>query len=477
LRSRHSVRPTLHALLVLASLSCARDARENLLLVTLDTTRADRLGAYGHAGARTPALDAFADTAILYEQAYATSSWTLPSHASLFTGLLPMQHGAQTAPDGVAEPLGYAVRPLDDAFLTLAERLSAAGYRTAAVVAGPALSRDLGVAQGFEHYDDDLSGPGERYHGRRAEQVTDRALAAIEAFGDAPWLLFVNYFDPHAPYRPPPPHDRGLPETDSGPLTAALVERVTQGVAPPAEADRPEWERRALAALLQGYDAEIAYMDLHLGRLLQAARQAGAFVAITADHGESFGEHDFLSHGAHLYEHNVHVPLLVSAPAGGARRSRPPVSNRALFAELLARAGQEPPASAPRLHERAAWILTEVGPSDANVRLFGDFFDRRLRALLLPPHKLIHSSRGANALFDLADDPAEASDLAAAEPALRARLSARLEALRSEHPPLYDEVARAALSLETREALEQLGYLEPQDAVQPPRSPQAPQPD
>jgi arylsulfatase A-like enzyme len=455
LRSKHSA-----WLLALTALACARSEPPNLLLVTLDTTRADRLGSYGHRDARTPHLDAFAETAVVYENAYATSSWTLPSHASLFTGLLPMQHGAQTAPDGVSETLGYAVRPLDGVFLTLAERLSAAGYETAAFVAGPALSRELGVAQGFRSYDDDLSGPGESYQGRRAEVVADRAIAAIEAFGDAPWFVFVNFFDPHAPYRPPPPHDRGLPEADAAVLTRTLLERLARGVPAPTAGPLPLREREALEALRAGYDAEIAYMDLHLGRLLEAAGGLPSWIAITSDHGESFGEHHYLSHGAHLYEDGVRVPLIVRSPGAQPGRISTPVSNRTLFAEALAQAGLEPPPSAPRLAEPAGWIATEVGPSDANVRLFGPVFDRRLRALQVPPHKLIVSSRDEVELYDLVSDPQEQHDLADREPSLRDALRERLESLTGEHPPLYDEAARAELSPQTREALERLGYLD-----------------
>ena len=113
----------------------------NIVLVTLDTTRPDHLGPYGYALARTPNLDRFAQGATLYERAYATSSWTLASHASIFTGLLPRQHGAQSVPRAPNQVLGYGVRPLSPPFVTLAELLSQAGYRTGAVVAGPALRR------------------------------------------------------------------------------------------------------------------------------------------------------------------------------------------------------------------------------------------------------------------------------------------------------------------------------------------------
>jgi arylsulfatase A-like enzyme len=433
-----------------------------VLLVTLDTTRADRLGAYGCEAARTPALDAFAQSAVVFERAYATSSWTLPSHASLFTGLLPHQHGAQTAPDGQSETLGYAVRPLGAQFVTLAERLSDAGYRTAAVIAGPALKRELGLAQGFEFYADDLGGAAGAIHGKRARQVADQAIAFVEEFGAEPWFLFVNFFDPHAPYRPPPPDDRGLPVVDPGPLTRALVERLVSGEAP---VQRPAWEQHALDDLLAGYDAEIAYMDRQLGRLLAAVeaspRGDDTLIAITADHGESFGEHDFLSHGAHLYEDNVRVPLIVRRPREPAAGSRiaAPVQNHRLHGLVLETAGVAPPGTFPRLDEPAT-LVTEVGASDANVRLFGPFFDRRLTALYDPPLKLIVSSRGDAELYDLERDPAERVDLAADDAARTAALRTELERFRADHAALYDPSARADLSPETRKALRALGYLE-----------------
>lgn len=195
---------------LLGLVACGPSAPPNIVLVSLDTTRADHLGAYGYKGGTSPELDRFAERAVTYERAYATSSWTLPTHASMFTGLLPMQHGAQSVPEGPNRSLGYGVRPLAESFTTLAELLADAGYRTAAVIGGPALRSELGLAQGFEFYDDDLSGPGARFHGKRAEQVADAAIELVGRFGSEPWFLFVNFFDPHAPYNPPPPHDRGI---------------------------------------------------------------------------------------------------------------------------------------------------------------------------------------------------------------------------------------------------------------------------
>jgi len=452
------VRPVLFAVL-LALCACEETSeRANLLLVTLDTTRADRLGPYG-APKPTPTLDAFAREAVVYERAYSTSSWTLPSHASLFTGLLPIQHGAETARDGNTNALGYTVRPLADRFDTLAELLRAAGYHTAAVVGGPALRHDLGVAQGFDHYGDALHGL-ELFGGRRAENVVNEAIEQLHSFGAGPWFLFVNFFDPHAPYDPPAPYNGGLETVDEGRLHRALIARLVAGLPPAPE----PWEDAANAALLARYDAEIAYVDAELARLLAAVAAAPGgdrtLIAITADHGESFGEHDYFSHGAHLYEDNVRVPLLLRLPngAGAGTRVATPVPNHALFAEMLRAAELPIPTGVPTLDGHAE-ILTEVGASDANVRLFGPFFDRSLRALYAFPFKWIESSRGPGELYNLSADPQERRNLAEEDPqraaALREQLARRVAAL----PPLYEQGARAEVSDETERSLRALGYL------------------
>jgi arylsulfatase A-like enzyme len=449
---------------------CRAAARPSVLLVTLDTTRADHLGCYGYAAGTSPNLDRFAEAAVLYERAYATSSWTLPSHASLFTGLLPMQHGAQTTPAGADRRLGYAVRPLAETFTTLAEVLAAAGYRTAGVVGGPALSHELGVAQGFERYDDALDGPGEKLTGKRAEAVADRAIAYVESFGEAPYFLFANFFDPHAPYRPPPPYDRGLvPEGTiaQADLVRELVRRLDAHAPPVPPQDLGKPERRVLDALRAGYDAEIRYMDHHLGRLLDAvarsARAAETLVIVTGDHGESFGEHYFISHGAHLYEDNVRVPLVLR-PIGsrGPSRVPEPVQNHRLFASILEAAGLPLPAgiAVRGLGIAGGAIVTEVGRSDANVRLFGPSFDRDLRAIYAPPWKLIEATPGSPELFDLGRDPAELTNAAARSPGVAAGLAERLDEIARLHPPLFDAKERAALDANTAEALRALGYLE-----------------
>ena len=470
--------------LVCFALGCSEEKPPpNFVLITLDTTRPDHLGPYGYEAAHTPNLDLFAERARVYERAYSTSSWTLASHASMLTGLLPREHGAQSMPKGENRSLGYGVRPLSDSFRTLAEILSEAGYRTGAVVAGPALRRDLGTAQGFEFYEDELDGSLKVWNGKRAEETTDLALGWLETLDQAPFFLFVNYFDAHAPYSPPADFERpaslrvkeeeraGKTSEDSEktPLIVRYIEKLNQGVEASSRAQRPADELLEIENNLAGYDAELAYLDLHLGRLLEAIEKRpnseNTWVIITSDHGESFGEHYFLSHGAHLYEDNVRVPLLVRSPGqSGASRVSQPVQNHTLFGSILDAARLPRPTWAKPLPEgdEDTEIMLEVHRSDSNVLIGGEFFNRDLYSLVASPFKLIRSSRDDVELFDLSEDPEELNNLHTAKPDVAAQLYAQLSTLLSERPPLYPEPEPESLELskETQEALRAMGYIE-----------------
>ncbi|MFP6639182.1 MAG: sulfatase-like hydrolase/transferase, partial [Myxococcota bacterium] len=458
---------TLFSALLVACVSEKRPP--NILLITLDTTRPDHLGPYGHEKAHTPNLDRFSEHARVYENAYATSSWTLASHASILTGLLPRQHGAQSVPKGPNRSLGYGVRPLSDSFLTLAEILSRAGYRTGAVIAGPALRSELGTAQGFEIYSDELNGPLRLFNGKRAEETTDLALEVLEQFGDAPFFLFVNYFDPHAPYAPPvdlgpptgPTQANAEADVESGEkkdldsqdkptepfsLPRIYFEKLSANAPPRAREASPPEELAEIHKQLSAYDSEIAYLDHHLGRLLDAIDRLPpgeeTWVIITADHGESFGEHYFVSHGAHLYEDNVRVPLIVRpARSESGQRISQAVQNHRLFGSVLEMAGQPLPEWALPLpnEDEVSEIILEVHRSDSNILIGGDFFDRDLFSLLAPPFKLIRSSKGDVELFDLSSDPEELDNLVSKNPELAAQMAERLSVLLDERPPLYPE--------------------------------------
>jgi len=459
----------------LAAAGCKRAERPpNVILITLDTTRPDHLGVYGYGGATSPNLDRFAEGATVYRRAYATSSWTLPTHASMFTGLYPMQHGAQSVPQGPNKSLGYGVRPLQDSFVTLAELLKDAGYRTGAVIAGPALRAELGVAQGFENYDDEFTSAGEKFTGRRAEKVTDIAIEMIDSFGDAPYFLFVNFFDAHAPYRPPAPYSDvlGPPPTKEQAQAGidtlkGFVAKLDDGAEPVAVDRLAPAYRESMDAQLAGYDAEIRYMDHHLGRLLDtllAGREGErTLVVITADHGESFGEHYFFSHGASLYEDNVRVPLIVRYP--GQSRSREvetAAQNHRVFATILREAGVAAPdgPASVTLEDAPPTIVLQVKRSESNVKIFGEFFERDLISIVEWPRKLIESSRGKTELFSLDKDPQELVNLTTVDADAAAQLSKSLADFAGAHPPLFDADDRAELRKDTVEALKAMGYLD-----------------
>ncbi len=248
----------------------------NVLLITLDTTRADRLGAYGRDAARTPVLDGLADAGLRYEHALTPVPITLPSHASMLTGLLPPNHG-------VRDNAEYHLGPDHE---TLAERLGANGYDTAAFVSAFVLESRFGLDQGFDLYEDetgfdDTGSAAGHIVERSAETVTRVATTWLETRErERPFFAWVHYFDPHMPHRPPSPFD----EMSTGDL----------------------------------YDGEIAYMDSQIGRLMQTlVRTGGArktIVVVVADHGEGLGEHGEDTHAMLIYDSVMRVPLILHVP-------------------------------------------------------------------------------------------------------------------------------------------------------------------
>lgn len=247
----------------------------NLLLVTLDTVRADRIGAYGFAAAETPALDRLAREGVRFERAYSAVPLTLPSHATLLSGLLPPRHGLRN--NGAGE------FPRDRE--TLATTLSEAGYRTGAFTGAFVLDRRFGLARGFENFDDEIPRDPAAPAGLEAERpgsvVVDRALEWLAREDPRPFFAWVHLYDPHAPYTPPEPFRSRHP-------------------------DDP-------------YQGEIAGTDAQVGRLLEMLDRrslaSSTIVAVLADHGEALGEHGELTHGLLLYEPTLRVPFLLRAPS------------------------------------------------------------------------------------------------------------------------------------------------------------------
>jgi choline-sulfatase len=301
-----------------ATVACAACSSEpppqrfNLVVITIDTLRADRVGAIAPGSGVTPVIDAWARDAIVFEQAYTSVPLTLPAHVAMLSGLLPIAHTVRTN-DGRRVP--------DDVPL-VADALRSAGFDTAAFVGAAVLDHRSGLARGFEVYDDEVGPSGER----RADAVVERARAWLEQNRQQPFFLWVHFYDPHLDYDPPEPY-------------------------------RTRFAGRE-------YDGEVADTDAAVGRLFEALDRANVAsqtaVILTGDHGESLGEHGERSHGALLFEGATRVPLIIRVPGAKAARVASPVSTMAIAPTLLQLAGVS--GSADRSGSGARGLYDNSGP-------------------------------------------------------------------------------------------------------------------
>jgi arylsulfatase A-like enzyme len=438
----------------------------------MDTARRDRLSCYGYGRETSPRLNALAESATTYANAYSTSSWTAPGHASLFTGLFPVAHGA-TQEDW----------DLDERLTTMAEALSAGGYRTVGIVENPMLSHGLGYAQGFADYHEVFPrrarpGPG--------SPALDRFVEAVDAAPDGSLFVFVNLIEPHSPYN----------------SSRQFRDRFVTDPSVPLEAN--EWRdyyvgRRAFSEaeivhLNELYDAELLYTDYVVGEMADALSELGILdetvFIVTSDHGENIGDHGHMDHVFSLYETTTSIPLLIRYP----RRFAPgatvesPVQITDLFPTVLALAGidevEHPSHGRSLLGElpEDREILCEYYYPRQAIKGYRRLEDRgsprlapylrRIRSLTAGGMKLIWGSDGRNELYDLRVDPDELSDIIDSPErsptlsALEERLAGLVEGYRAARPDTLEGAGgepggdTPELDEATREALRSLGYLE-----------------
>ncbi len=453
---QHSSRLALNLVLVaLVTLGACggQDSRPSVIVIVMDTLRADHLGCYGYERQTSPRIDAFAAEATFYERAYATAPWTVPTHASLFTGQLPFEHGAHTHKTEQGE---VVVAPLDLDHLTLAEVFQAAGYRTGGFVAGNVfLSERFQFNQGFATY---------RLDDHDARGMTRQVIDWLDTAPGDPFFVFINYMDTHRIYNTAPrPGFIDPPAVrDQGQLLDALYEQVMPG-------DRPVPQDIA-AKVIDQYDTAVANLDEQIGVLLDALRERGLYddtiVVLTADHGEYFGEHHLVEHSKDVYEEAVRAPLVIKplGPTQGRRVERPHSLADVpslIFAQLPAAFAADQRAGFLR-DAAADPIIVEnyfTRRKDFDNPLWGKRFDRIRTAIYGWPFKYIESSDGQHELYRLDVDPGEARNLVADEPDRAAVMAERLASFKRERAAYGKPVRPQALTPEERKRLKSLGYL------------------
>jgi len=440
--------------------------RPDIAIVVLDTVRRDRLSTYGYARRTSPQLDRIARTARVFDNAYATSSWTTPSHASLFTGWYPVRHGATQENWQLSQEV-----------TALAEILSQDGYQTAGVAGNVMITAERGFAQGFEIWHE--SWRGAKNHLRDAitlEWITDFLARRDDP---RPLFLFVNLIGAHTPY--------DSCGQSCGAFGARLDGQLVNHFWKDYYLGQRAFDRAQLERLNRLYDAEVREVDANLARILRSfdahTDATQSLVAITSDHGENIGDHGHVNHVFSLYESTVQIPLVIRYPrafAAGTRDARP-VQLVDLFPSVLAAAGISPlthPShgrnlladdTTPRAifteyyrPEQALEQLVAKGGARDPQRI--NRYLRRLRSLSRGGWKLVWGSDGRHELYHLAEDQAELHDRID-DPQTNEIRDALLEELTS----LVDELGRgerfardeeSPLDEKTREELRALGYLE-----------------
>lgn len=398
-----------------------RTIRPNVVLIIMDTTRADRFGCYGNDLGLTPGIDRLAASGVRFENAFAHAPWTLPSTASLLTSRLPSSHGA-----------GGRVRdfmPLADNVATLAEQFKSAGYKTAAIINVFFLTERFGLTRGFDHVDyfDDTTNE----HMRPAVDTTDAAIRWLSANDTDPVFAMVHYFDPHLIYAPPAEFRKRFADPrdieSTEPLFGRRRDMVELRMGKIESADLP------IQRLEKLYNGEIAYADQQITRLIEWLKSSGMYndtiVVITSDHGEEFAEHGGYEHGHTLYDELLHVPLIIAGtdvPSGVTATDV--VGLMDVAPTLLRLANIDVPGG---FHGQELTPAFDRAPLlDRAVFSEGNMWSDSWYALRQGEKKLITIPAGEKSramLFDLAADPGEKTDVATRDVETAKRLLADMD--------------------------------------------------
>ena len=409
--------------------------RPSVILISIDTLRADRLGCYGHGKPTSPTIDAFRKDAVLFEQSIAHAPSTLPSHASILTSLLPHRHRASVA----------RRRALPDRIVTLTEALRGAGYRTASFNGHAQLAPIWGLGQGFEIYD---SQPGDRFKER-----IKKTIAWLDDVGPREFFVFLHTYEVHHPYTPSPHHLDLMEEGYAGPLpreiSVDLIQEINRGAVQIDAADA--------AHIVAAHDAEIRSVDEGIAFLLDALRSRDRYddtiIVFTSDHGEEFGEHGVMATHSHsLYDELLRVPLIIKLPRH--QKAGATVKELArgidVAPTILGAVGVTAPGS---FEGRDLFSGPVAAPSFAISQRDSPRPQHQVSAIRTAEWKLWDSR-----LFRLTTDPGERVDVAKDHPQIAEDLQSRLQAVLAERA--VHDTRPVEPDSKTLEQLRALGYVE-----------------
>jgi len=396
----------------------------NLLLITIDTLRADHLGCYGYQGIKTPHIDALASDGVIFTQAITPVPITLPAHTSIMTGQYPIQHGVRNNGNFV----------LGEEALTLAEIMKDNSYQTGACIGAFVLKSVFGLDQGFHFYEDTLPASGNQldllYNERKAEAITPVALKWLEKNKEKKFFLWIHYFDPHATYSPPTPF---VDEYQNHP-----------------------------------YDGEIAYTDKCIGDLCQGMKKMGltnnTIIILTSDHGEGLGEHGEATHAIFIYEATLRVPLIIKGPKGLLPKGKSipaMVSNMDIFPTVLELFGLE---KIPDLPSKSLVPLIFEKKKEIHQKILCEclcpelnFGWSRLEGMRKADVKYIQAPLPE--MYHLAEDPFEKQNLALKDKKYCLRLKKEFDILKQTHQSNLTSGRLVEMNSETQERLKSLGYV------------------
>jgi len=476
------------------------DGRPNVVMIIMDTTRADHLSCYGYHKKITPHIDTFAADATIYNHAYSTSSWTLPSIASIFSSLYPGKHEATRSAGGAFK--------LADRYLTLAEILSQSGYNTAGYASNYLLTKSIGLQQGFQtfemvYYDysffltqfslgaflnttlrlyDYMFFKGYLPMGT-ANQVNRRAVSWLENnAGNGPFFLMLHYIDPHNPYTAFYSEEYKTKEYET------IINEYGENNPNYASAEitltkkhfigQQEMPANLKNYLVDNYDREIQFLDGKIGEIFKTLKKAGSYedtiIILTSDHGEAFGEHDLFLHGMFLYNDNLHVPLIIKYPGGVSKAPAPkvvnyPVSLTGIVPTVLSYLNLPLPESlqGSSLDDAKNQILiSQLFPGRGWKKLSKQqqkklgFFNHDMMSFIDGDYKLIKRFGKKDMLFNIKQDPQETKNIIHRNIADAQRLNSLLKNHIAPLGLMQKDKKKEAMQLKDIENLRTLGYMD-----------------